>query len=256
MRNSSEALSSNFLSAKRSGNDSPPAIFCPVRVYLLLTASMKNKFWLAIILLVVVLAGLAVIRTSPIKQKEHDAIVALQTSQTPASIKFFQVVSNSISFISLGIPAIFLITGLVKKKKEFTRKGLLILLSIALAGTISATIKRTLKEPRPYEVDTRITQLSVGGSNSFPSGHTAEASVAALGFSLILFRTPLSVVLSIIWALFIMLSRIVLGVHNFTDIAAGFVVGCLGLLIMQKIFERFEKNREMKQSSQKPKAKS
>ena len=207
---------------------------------------MKNKFWLAIILLVVVLAGLAVIRTSHVKEQEQDVIVAIQASLTPASIKFFQVVSTSISFVSLGIPAIFLITGLVKKKKDFTKKGLLILLSIALAGTISATIKRTLKEPRPYEVDARITQLSVGGSNSFPSGHTAEASVAALGFSLILFRTPISVVLSIIWALFIMLSRIVLGVHNFTDIIAGFVVGCLGLLIMQKIFERVEKNREMK----------
>jgi undecaprenyl-diphosphatase len=204
---------------------------------------MKKKSWFILSALVVVLIGLGILRTSSFKEKEQNIIAELQAAQSPSSIKFFQVVSDSISFISLGIPAVFLITGLVKRNKDFTRKGLLILLSIALAGLIGAVIKRTVKEPRPYEVDSRITQWSVGGSNSFPSGHTAEASVAALGFSLILFRTPISVVLTVMWALLIMLSRIVLGVHNFTDILAGIVVGCIGLLIMQNIFERFTRGR-------------
>ena len=203
---------------------------------------MKKKFRALLITLVVVLAGLGLLRNSSFKVTEQDVIAELQSKQTPSSIRFFQVISDSISFISLGIPAIFLLTGLVKRNKELRTKGLIILLGIALAGLISATIKRTFKEPRPYEVDSRITQWSVGGSNSFPSGHTAEVSAAALGFSFILFRTPASIVLSVIWALLMMLSRIVLGVHNFTDIAAGFIVGCLGLLIMQNIFERFSKN--------------
>ena len=203
---------------------------------------MKKKFWALLFTLVVVLAGLGLLRNSSFKVTEQDVIAELQSKQTPLSIRFFQVVSDSISFISLGIPAIFLLAGLIKKNKELRTKGLIILLSIALAGLISATIKRTFKEPRPYEVDSRITQWSVGGSNSFPSGHTAEVSAAALGFSFVLFRTPASMVLSIIWALLMMLSRIVLGVHNFTDIAAGFIVGCLALLIMQNIFERFDKN--------------
>ena len=199
---------------------------------------MKKKIWILLIALVIVLTGLGVLRTSSFKVTEQNIIADLQAKQSPASIRFFQVISDSISFISLGIPALFLLIGLIKKNNDFKRKGLLILLSIALAGLISATIKRTFKEPRPYEVDSRITQLSVGGSNSFPSGHTAEVSAAALGFSFILFRTPLSILLSVIWALLMMYSRIVLGVHNFTDIIAGFVVGCMGLLMMQNIFER------------------
>ncbi len=203
---------------------------------------MKKIFWALLFTLVVVLAGLGLLRNSSFKVTEQDVIAELQSKQTASSIRFFQVVSDSISFISLGIPAIFLLTGLIKKNKELRTKGLIILLGIALAGLISATIKRTFKEPRPYEVDSRITQWSVGGSNSFPSGHTAEVSAAALGFSFILFRTPSSIILSVIWALLMMLSRIVLGVHNFTDIAAGFVVGCMGLLIMQNIFERFGKS--------------
>lgn len=200
---------------------------------------MKKKSWLSIITLVVILTGLGILRTSSFKVKEQNIIASLQSQQAPVSVRFFQVVSDSISFISLGIPAFFLVAGVIRKNRDFTRKSLLILLSIALAGLISATLKRTIREPRPYEVDSRITQWSVGGSNSFPSGHTSEVTVAAIGFSSILFRTPVSIVLSVVWALLIMFSRIVLGVHNFTDIAAGIVVGCLGLLIMQEIFERF-----------------
>jgi membrane-associated phospholipid phosphatase len=202
---------------------------------------MKNKFWPSVILLVILLTALGFLRTSSFKAKEQDVIAELQLKLSPSAIRFFQVVSDSISFISLGIPAIYLMTGFIKKNSDYKRKGLMILLSIALAGSICAVIKRTVREPRPYEVDSRITQLSVGGSNSFPSGHTAEVSVAALAFSLILFRTPLSIVLSIAWALIMMISRIVLGVHNFTDIAGGFIAGCLGLLIMQNIFERMDK---------------
>lgn len=199
------------------------------------------KHWLLLSFLVIALTALAFLRISTFKVEEQNVIASLQARQSEGSITFFQVVSDSISFVSLGIPALFVAFGLVKKRKELTRSGLLILLSIALAGSISAVIKRTLKEPRPYEVDSRIKQLSVGGSNSFPSGHTAEASAAALGFMLILFRNRLSMFLSVIWAGTIMLSRIVLGVHNFTDILAGIAVGSMGLLLMNAIFKKWWK---------------
>jgi membrane-associated phospholipid phosphatase len=64
-----------------------------------------------------------------------------------------------------------------------------------------------------------------------------EATAAAIGFSTLLIRTPLSAILSVAWALLIMYSRIVLGVHNFTDILAGIMIGCLGLLIIRRLFE-------------------
>lgn len=180
---------------------------------------------------------LAIYRVSSYKVKEQNIIAELQIHQTPGSIRFFQVVSNSISFFSLGIPAVFLVTGLLRRRKVWVRNALIILLSIALGGMISATIKRTIKEPRPYEVDSRITQWSVGGSNSFPSGHTVEATAAAIGFAMLLFRTPLSIVLAAAWALLIMFSRIVLGVHNFTDILGGIAIGYIGLLVINKLFE-------------------
>ena len=200
---------------------------------------MNKNSWFRLVALVIIVIGLAFYRVSPNKVKEQNIIAEIQLHQSPVSIRFFQLVSDSISFFSLGIPAIFLVSGLVKKRKIWVRNALIILLGISLGGLISAVLKRTIREPRPYEVDARITQWSVGGSNSFPSGHTVEATAAAIGFSTILFRTPISIGLSVIWALTIMFSRIVLGVHNFTDILGGLAIGCIGLLIVHQVFEKF-----------------
>lgn len=208
---------------------------------LFLVCSVKFKFLPVLLILVAMLASLAFLRVSSFKVIEQNIIAGLQAALPSTGIRIFQIISDTISFISLGIPLVFVIYGLARKKELFVRQGLYVLLSIALAGIISATIKRTIREPRPYEVDARINQYSVGGSNSFPSGHTAEASAAAIGISLILFRHYLAWVILSGWALLIMASRIALGVHNFTDILAGITVGCIGLLIVAKLFERYNK---------------
>lgn len=198
---------------------------------------MKSSFWLLLFILAALVTALGFYRVSENKATEQNLITELQVRQTPGSVRFLQLVSDSISYFSLGIPAMALGAGLVLRRKIWVRHALIILLGIALGGSVSAVIKRTIKEPRPYEVDKRIAQLSVGGSNSFPSGHTVEATAAAVGFTTLLFRTPISAVLSFAWAFMIMFSRIVLGVHNVTDILAGAAIGCMGLLIVYRLFE-------------------
>jgi membrane-associated phospholipid phosphatase len=200
---------------------------------------MKLKHWPILIILLVILFALTWWRTSPDVVIEYNIMVALQAIQTPASIRYFQFVTDSISFISLGIPAVFLFTGLIKKKSDFTRKGLLVLLCIGLAGLLSYGVKSTLRVKRPYDVDARITKWSGGGNASFPSGHTTEATAAVLGFYLVLFRTRLSLLLGGAWALLIMFTRIVLGVHNFSDILAGILIGSIGFILMEAIFQRY-----------------
>lgn len=203
---------------------------------------MKIKHGPILIILVTVLFVLAWWRTSSHMDIEYQWIVDLQARLSPASISFFQGVTDYISFISLGIPALFLLTGLIKKKSELTRKGLLVLLCIGLSGLLSYAVKRTTHLPRPWEVDARIIKWSGGTNNSFPSGHTTEATTAALGFYLVLFRTRISLFLGGAWAMLIMFTRIALGVHSFSDILAGIIIGSLGFVLMQDIFQRFSRH--------------
>src|SRR6478609_3673584 len=132
---------------------------------------MKIKFWPLLAALVAALIALLFLRLSPVKLVEQDIIAQLQIWQTPSSVVFFQLISDYGKVVNLGIPIVFLIVGLIKRRRPFIVNALVILLGMGLSGIIAQTIKRTVKEPRPYEVDTRITQWSVGGSNSFPSGH-------------------------------------------------------------------------------------
>src|SRR5260221_5177147 len=108
-----------------------------------------------------------------------DFIAGWQEPENKITVTVFQFISDSISFVSFGIPV--MITIIREFKSEASKKQnrlslLYVLLSIAVAGLISYLMKKTFTEPRPYEVDTRIVQLSVGGGYSLPSGHTDRKS--------------------------------------------------------------------------------
>lgn len=116
---------------------------------------------------------------------ELDLIAHLQETKTDFLVSFFQFFSDpkTKSSISVGIPLLLIIISIVRPNKPLREKAFLILLSLALAGALSVSIKKLVREPRPYEVDTRISQLSDGGGFGFPSGHTLEAVTAATAFS-------------------------------------------------------------------------
>jgi len=156
-----------------------------------------------------------------------DFIAGWQNPESALTVRFFQFISDSISYFSLGIPVVI---TLFKEFSQSTNKKrsrlslLYVLLSIAVAGLISYVMKKSFSEPRPYEVDTRIVQLSVGGGYSLPSGHTTEAFASAMALSL-LFPQWFVILPMFGWASVVGLSRIYLGVHYPFDILAGMFIG-------------------------------
>src|SRR5438105_9128975 len=116
-----------------------------------------------------------------------DFIARWQNPAATLTVNFFQFISDSISYFSMGVPVVITIVREFNKqsdKKQNRLSLLYILVSIAIAGLISYAMKKTFTEPRPYEVDARIAQLSVGGGYSLPSGHTTEAFASAMALSL------------------------------------------------------------------------
>ncbi len=165
---------------------------------------------------------------------ELDLIANLQKDRNGWIVHFFQFVSDSKSLITVGIPVVLLIIGFMKRTPPLREKAFMILFSLALAGLLSIGVKKIVREPRPYEVDRRITQLSGGGGYGFPSGHTLEA-VAATSMISLVWPELLIIWASAMWVMLIMASRIYLGVHDPGDVMGGFFLGLLSTFAVVRI---------------------
>lgn len=156
---------------------------------------------------------------------QFDWIAQMQNQRAAGSIGGWQLLTNWVTLVSLGIPCGVLVVGEWKWRTRWTRHFFLFTgLSVGLAGLVNYLIKISARCLRPFEADTRILQLSSGGSFSFPSGHTAEAFAAAVMMSLLWPRWYV-VLPALLWACAIAFSRVYLGVHSPADVTAGMIVG-------------------------------
>ncbi len=167
-----------------------------------------------------------------------DFIAALQRSGNSDVTAALQFVSDSITFVSFGVPLIFLAFGERGAHRKKSRLSFLYVgLSIGLAGLVSYLIKKTTSIPRPYEIDERITQWSVGGGYSFPSGHTTEAFASAIAM-IFLYRNWRLAIPMLLWALTVAFSRVYLGVHYPFDILGGVLIALTVTFLMRIVFQQ------------------
>ena len=97
---------------------------------------------------------------------------------------------------------------------------------LAYVGEVSLylLLKNTIRRDRPaVRIETYEAWIVPSDKFSFPSGHTAAAFVFAC---LLLQFYPLFAAPAFIWASLIGASRVLLGVHYPSDIAAGTLLGC------------------------------
>ncbi len=108
---------------------------------------------------------------------------------------------------------------------------------------ISAGITRWLKEvvgrPRPWEISQAFEAIPTGMGRSFPSGHATMAFALAAVLSL---RWPKGRWIWFSLAAGVALSRIALGLHWVTDVAAGALIGWGSVLLLYRL-EQFAVNR-------------
>ncbi|WP_104399979.1 phosphatase PAP2 family protein [Vibrio penaeicida] len=103
---------------------------------------------------------------------------------------------------------------------EFLTAGLM---AFALELPIYWVLKNSFKRRRPQELSNLLTAfITPSDRYSLPSGHTAAAFVMA---TLIGEFYPSFYLIAVIWASFIGLSRILLGVHFITDVVIGAGLG-------------------------------
>lgn len=97
------------------------------------------------------------------------------------------------------------------------------LLGLAVVIPSFKWLKRRVQRSRPFEADRGVPSMVVpGDAFSFPSGHTATATLMA---TLTAGWLPALGLPLLAWASLVALSRVVLGVHYPSDVAAGALLG-------------------------------
>lgn len=123
-----------------------------------------------------------------------------------------------IMFVSYGILIVFMFFSDIKIFARIT-------LSPLTLFAIVTFFRKIFNRPRPYE---KFATTSVFGKNkkgeSMPSRHTACAFIIAMAFMYV--SIPLGIAYLIISA-FIMISRVLAGVHFISDVIAGMAISLL-----------------------------
>ncbi|GAM62551.1 membrane-associated phospholipid phosphatase [Vibrio ishigakensis] len=97
------------------------------------------------------------------------------------------------------------------------------LIAFAIELPIYWIAKNSFRRRRPHDLSTQICNfIEPSDKYSMPSGHTAAATIMA---TLICVFFPSLALIAVPWAAMIALSRILLGVHFFSDIVAGVILG-------------------------------
>lgn len=116
--------------------------------------------------------------------------------------------------------ALWLAAGLTGAAVDRSRRGAWLRATALTAGAHLASmgVKRIVRRPRPTHVEPLV---RTAGRHSFPSSHATSAAAAAVAFGALGAHvvTPLAAAMC--------LSRLVVGVHYPSDVAAGAALGAL-----------------------------
>lgn len=114
--------------------------------------------------------------------------------------------------------------------KKIKNIGVEIFVVLGISQIIVHSLKRLLSRERPYNI---LEQLNTFGITlkdySFPSGHTAASFSIATTIAL---NIPKISIIVFFIAIIVAISRIYLGVHYPTDVAAGIIIGCLSSIMI------------------------
>ena len=121
---------------------------------------------------------------------------------------------------------------------KFKREAIFLTLTMGTCAIVMAFIKIIFNRPRP-----NIHRLVELNSLSFPSGHTTSATILYLTLALIFIKLSkkgnnnyFPIFIAIIGILFIVTSRVYLGVHYPTDTMAGMCLGSVIVLTYNLIY--------------------
>ena len=124
------------------------------------------------------------------------------------------------------------------------RRGWILALVFMLFMQGNTLVKEMTVQPRPYQADIRIGLVGPPPlSHGFPSGH-AQAAALMFGGMALLHPALVPSLLLVGVAISVGLTRLYLGVHDLSDVLAGWAFGGLGVVMMALFFRLQDQNAD------------
>jgi undecaprenyl-diphosphatase len=165
-----------------------------------------------------------VLAQSGLQRLDDQILIDLAESRTPAKTGFFMFLSKHNDVVNVGVPLGLLAGGIIADDKKMRQNALYVASSSAVNALVTMLIKKVVKRPRPFLANVKIQAVYQPSHYSFPSGHTSTSFTTATALSQA-YPKWYVVVPSYLWAGSVSFSRLYLGVHYPTDVAAGALLG-------------------------------
>lgn len=166
---------------------------------------------------------------------ELELIKWLQSYRTPFLDKLFEL----FTLFGEELVVIAILGGIYWSinKKIGERLGITVFISLGLNSLLKAIFMR----PRPFMVDSEITNLrpETSGGYSMPSGHTQSASTVFFGVYQF-FKKRYLLVIAIVITAFVAISRMYIGVHYLTDVLVGALLGIIITYYLAKYLSKID----------------
>jgi undecaprenyl-diphosphatase len=161
---------------------------------------------------------------SNLQRWDNHILERLAETRTPEQTAIFRTISVVNNYVNVAIPAGLLVAGSIRDDAPMRKDALYIASSSAITAVINYAIKQWVRRPRPFIINIRLTPVYKAGGFSFPSGHTSLSFSTATALSRA-YPKWYVIAPAFLWASSVGYSRMYLGVHNPSDVAAGAVLG-------------------------------